>query len=39
MLSKRFMTLVGVGVLSVATIPTFAAPHLARLTARKPMSR
>ncbi|HEY7116075.1 MAG TPA: hypothetical protein VH475_05795 [Tepidisphaeraceae bacterium] len=36
MLSKRFMAWVGVGVLSAATIPAFAAPHLARLAARHP---
>jgi hypothetical protein len=36
MLSKRFFAWVGVGVLSVATIPTLAAPQLARLAARKP---
>jgi hypothetical protein len=36
MLSRKFVAWVGVGVLSVATIPTFAAPHLARLVARKP---
>jgi hypothetical protein len=35
MLSKKFVAWVSVGVLSVATIPTFAAPHLARLAARK----
>ena len=39
MFSKRFFMWVGVGVLSVATIPTFAAPHLARLVARKPAAR
>jgi hypothetical protein len=37
MLSKRFFAWVGVGVLSVATIPTLAAPQLARLAARKPV--
>ena len=36
MLSKRFFAWVGVGVLSVATIPTLAAPQLARLAQRKP---
>jgi hypothetical protein len=36
MLSKKFIAWFGVGVLSVATIPTFAAPHLAKLVARKP---
>jgi hypothetical protein len=36
MLSKRFFAWVGVGVLSVATIPTLAAPQLARLAARRP---
>lgn len=36
MLSKKFVAWFGVGVLSVATIPTFAAPHLARLVSRKP---
>ena len=39
MFSKRFLALVGVGILSVATIPAFAAPHLARLTARKPAAK
>ena len=39
MFSKRFFMWVGVGVLSVATIPTFAAPHLARLVARKPAAK
>jgi hypothetical protein len=39
MFSKRFMTWVGVGVLSVATIPAFAAPHLARLAARHPVTK
>ncbi len=37
MLSKRFFAWVGVGVLSVATIPTLAAPQLARLAARRPV--
>src|SRR5438045_3233362 len=36
MLSKRFFAWVGVGGLSVATIPTLAAPELARLAQRKP---
>jgi hypothetical protein len=39
MFSKRFMSWVGVGVLSVATIPAFAAPHLARLAARHPVAK
>jgi hypothetical protein len=39
MFSKRFMAWVGVGVLSVATIPAFAAPHLARLAARHPVAK
>jgi hypothetical protein len=39
MFSKRFMSWVGVGVLSVATIPAFAAPHLARLAARHPAAK
>jgi len=38
MFSKRFFSWVGVGVLSVATIPAFAAPHLARLAARHPVA-
>jgi hypothetical protein len=37
MLSKKFFAWVGVGVLSVATIPALAAPQLARLAARKPV--
>src|SRR4051812_48745622 len=36
MFSRKFFAWVGVGVLSVATIPTFAAPHLAKLASRKP---
>jgi hypothetical protein len=39
MFSKRFFSWVGVGVLSVATIPAFAAPHLARLAARHPVAK
>jgi hypothetical protein len=39
MLSKKFFAWVGVGVLSVATIPTLAAPGLARLAARHHATR
>jgi hypothetical protein len=35
MLSKKFLTWVGVGVFSVATIPVFAAPILAKQAAHK----
>ena len=36
MLSKKFLTWVGVGLFSVATIPVFAAPILSRQASRKP---
>ncbi len=36
MVSRRFLAWVGVGLLGVVTIPALAAPHLARLVARKP---
>jgi hypothetical protein len=36
MLSKKFLTWVGVGMFSVATIPVFAAPILSRQAQRKP---
>jgi hypothetical protein len=39
MFSKKFLAWVGVGVLSVATIPTLAAPELARLAARHHATR
>jgi hypothetical protein len=40
MFSRRFAAWVGVGLLSVATIPTLAAPHLARYTAHtKPAAK
>ena len=38
MLSRRFFAWVSVGVISAATIPAIAAPHLARLAARKPLT-
>jgi hypothetical protein len=36
MLSRRFWAMVGLGVLSVLTIPALAAPHLAKMVARRP---
>jgi hypothetical protein len=39
MLSRRFLAWVGVGVISAATIPTLAAPQLAKLASRKPPAK
>ena len=39
MLSRRFFAWVGVGVISAATIPTLAAPQLAKLASRKPPAK
>ena len=39
MLSRRFFAWVGVGVISAATIPTLAAPQLAKLASRKPAAK
>lgn len=36
MVSRKFWAMVGIGVLSVLTIPALAAPHLAKMVARKP---
>ena len=39
MLSRRFFAWVGVGVIGAATIPTLAAPQLAKLASRKPPAK